>query len=249
MTRFGIDYAWGSPTGSALKSAGVTFVCRYLSTPGNSKNLSSTEARRLSDAGIDIVVVFETTASRALAGYGSGAADASSALRQARALGMPANRPIFFAVDFDTGGSPSRVDSYFDGIASVLGKSGSGPYGSYEVCAHLLARGFKYAWQSYAWSGGKWSKAQLQQYSNDHTLAGTSCDYDRAMATDFGQWRVGVNPLSRTQIKLNKWNAELVQIRKYVHDRGGHWSHHPIRWARAKRLKRIIKKYEKKLKK
>jgi hypothetical protein len=246
VSRFGIDYAWGTPNVAGFKAAGVSFVCRYISTPGNSKNISAGEARTLSNGGIDIVLVFETTAGRATAGKSAGAADARSARSQAAGVGMPSDRPLYFAVDFDTAGNPSKVDAYFDGVASVLGKDKSGPYGSYEVVKHLLDRGFKYGWQTYAWSRGQWdSRAQLQQYSNDHTLAGVSCDYDRGVRPDFGQWRIGWSPKpeSRKDRKIHKWQGELDQIRKYVHDKGDGWRKHPIRWARAKALKRILKKY------
>src|SRR5206468_7721015 len=57
-----------------------------------------------------------------------------------------------------------------------------------------------WGWQTYAWSGGKWdARAQIQQYSNDHVINGVGCDYNRAMADDYGQWRVGVSPAPKPQ--------------------------------------------------
>jgi hypothetical protein len=38
------------------------------------------------------------------------------------------------------------------------------------------------------------SRAQLQQYSNDHRINGVGLDYDRAVHDDYGQWKVGVSP-------------------------------------------------------
>jgi hypothetical protein len=121
----GIDYAFGRPTMAALKSAGIKFVCRYLSH-SPSKNLTAAEARKLTDAGIWIVVVWETTAKRALDGHAAGAADAKDARGQV------------------------------------------GIYGGYGPVKRALDGGHaKWAWQTYAWSGGRWnSRAQLQQYSN-----------------------------------------------------------------------------------
>jgi hypothetical protein len=186
--RFGIDYAWGRPNIAAFKAAGVTFVARYVSTPGNSKNISASEARTLSRGGLDIVLVFETTAQRATAGFSAGVRDARSARKQALAVGWPKGGVIYFAVDFDASGS--AVDRYFDGVASVLGKDHCGPYAGVRVVEHLMNRGFKWAWQTYAWSGGRWDpRAQLQQYSNEHYIGGVNCDYNRAVKADFGQWR------------------------------------------------------------
>src|SRR3954454_9683507 len=108
----GIDYAFGRPTMAALKSAGIKFVCRYLSH-SPSKNLTAAEAKKLSDAGIWIVVVWETTAKRALDGYAAGAADARDALAQAQICGMPDDRPIYFAVDWDaSAGQQGAINSY-----------------------------------------------------------------------------------------------------------------------------------------
>lgn len=195
---FGIDYAWGRPSVATLKKDGVQFVARYLSSPGASKNLTSSEAKTLSSGGIAIVVVFETTATRAEAGHAAGAADAKEALKEATAAGMPSGRPIYFAVDEDTTVGP-HITAYFKGVASVLGVGRTGVYGGYKVVKGLLDAGLvKWAWQTYAWSGGKWDpRAQLEQYSNSHTIDGVGVDYDRvARATihDFGQWTVGNVP-------------------------------------------------------
>jgi hypothetical protein len=192
----GIDYAFGRPPVAALKDAGVKFVCRYLSH-SPSKNLTPAEANELSAAGIWIVVVWETTARRALDGYAGGALDAMDAQVMAQGCGMPAGRPIYFAVDWDAQpGQQAAINTYLDGAASVLGRGQVGIYGGYEPVSRALAGGHAtWAWQTYAWSEGRWdARAQLQQYSNDHTLGGVGCDYDRAEKSDFGQWRVGVTP-------------------------------------------------------
>lgn len=192
----GIDYAFGRPSIAALKAAGVRFVCRYLSH-SPSKNLTHVEANELSAAGIWIVVVWETTAKRALDGYAAGALDAMDAQVMAQGCGKPEDRPIYFAVDWDAQpGQQAAINGYLDGAASVLGRDRVGIYGGYEPVSRALAGGHAaWAWQTYAWSGGRWAvDAQLQQYSNDHTLDGVGCDYDRAEKSDFGQWRVGVTP-------------------------------------------------------
>src|SRR5581483_10019326 len=196
MMTFGVDYAWHGDNGpliKALKAAQVTFVCRYLSH-SSGKNLTLAEAKALSAAGISIIVVWETTADRALAGHAAGAQDARDAAAEAKACGMPDGRPIYFAVDFDaSSGQQAAINAYLDGVASVIGKDRSGIYGGCNPVKRALDGGHcRWAWQTYAWSGGRWdSRAQLQQYSNDHTIGGVGLDFDRSEAADFGQWRIG----------------------------------------------------------
>lgn len=190
---FGIDYVTMPPI-SAMKAAGVTFVCRYLSYVNNLtqvKLLTTTEAKALSDAGIEIVSNYEWYANRALESAASGVQDAHIAASQHAACGGTASRPIYFSVDADVAGS--QVADYFRGVASVIGKARTGAYGSYRVLKYLFDMGLiSYGWQTYAWSGGQWeSRAHIQQYQNGMTLGGASVDYDRSIKSDFGQWRIG----------------------------------------------------------
>lgn len=194
MGRFGVDYAWGRPGVAALQAAGVTFAARYLSHDTTGKNLTHSEAASLSAGGLDVVVVWETGAQRVLDGYGAGVADARDADAQASACGMPSGRPIYFACDFDsTPGQQSAINSYLDGVASVIGRGRTGLYGGYYPVKRAFDAGkIRYGWQTYAWSGGQWDpRAQLQQYSNDHDINGVGLDYDRSTTSDFGQWRIG----------------------------------------------------------
>lgn len=190
---FGVDYAWGYKAGvpAELKAAGVKFVCRYLSTPGNTKNITREERFALSRAGLQIVTVFETTAGRALSSRAGGIADARSAQTQLTGLAAPVGAPVYFAVDFDaTPEQQTAINAYLIGAASVLGKNRVGIYGGYYPVKRALDAGVcRYAWQTYAWSGGQWDpRAHLQQYRNGMRLAGMSVDYNRATRTNFGQW-------------------------------------------------------------
>jgi len=195
MPREGIDYAWhGRVDTDAFREGGATFVVRYVSHD-ESKNLSADEARLLSDAGLDLAVVWESTQCRAREGRTAGAADARTASAQARACGMPEPRPVYFAVDFDAGDAelPQIVD-YLGGAATVLGTKRVGVYGGYRVVGHCLDRAVAgFAWQTYAWSAGRRDpRAQLYQHRNGVVIGGVSCDRDTAFAADFGQWRVPV---------------------------------------------------------
>jgi len=193
----GVDYAWGRPGASALKAAGKTFAARYLSHSTSGKNLTHAEAVALSNAGIWLVVVWETGANRALDGHTAGAQDARDALAQAKACGMPNDRPIYFAVDFDaSSGQKTAILNYFRGVASVIGTARTGMYGGYYPIKWAFDAGvIHWGWQTYAWSGGRWdSRAQLRQYSNDHVIGGVGLDYDRSTKSDYGQWKVGSSP-------------------------------------------------------
>ncbi|MEV6963782.1 DUF1906 domain-containing protein, partial [Hamadaea sp. NPDC051192] len=190
-TRQGIDYSWGRPDPSAIVAAGYSFVCRYVSWSTTGKNLTRAEADALRDAGLGIVTNWEYSANEALNGYSAGVENATEAYRQAIACGMPSNRPIYFSVDFDaTEAQQSAINSYFDGVASVLGRSRVGAYGGYYVIKRLFDAGkITWGWQTYAWSGGSWdSRAQLRQVQNGITVDGADCDRNEARAADFGQW-------------------------------------------------------------
>jgi hypothetical protein len=150
---------------------------------------SQQEIKDLKAAGIGLAMVYENNPRDPLKGHERGREDAQFALAQARSLGMPAGRPIYFAVDFDVSPQPDQTDSYFDGVAEVLGHGGSGPYGGIAVVSRQLNRGFKWAWQTYAWSRNQLDgRAQIHQYSNGHSIGGTPVDYDHAYYEDYGQW-------------------------------------------------------------
>ncbi len=191
---FGTDYAWSRPTVAAMKAAGVEFVCRYLSHDTTGKNATLAEVQTLRAAGMAIVLVWETTASRALAGMGAGQADAVDALSQARGLGLPDDRPIFFAVDFDaTAAQQPKINDYFSGVASVIGLNRTGMYAGYGPISMAFDAGkIRYGWQTLAWSGGKWDgRAGIQQYAIEKLIGGQDVDFNRSVLDDFGQWTVG----------------------------------------------------------
>lgn len=190
---FGLDYVTGPPI-AALKNAGVTFVCRYLSEVNaltQVKLLSAAEAKALGESGIAIVSNYEWYGNRAAEGTASGVYDARIAASQHAACGGPSDRPVYFSVDEDVDGA--QTAAYFRGIASVIGLARTGAYGSYRVIKYLFDNDLiAWGWQTYAWSGGLWEpRAHIQQYQNGVNLAGASVDYNRSLKADFGQWLPG----------------------------------------------------------
>jgi hypothetical protein len=173
---------------------GYQFVCRYVSG-GNSKDITSSEASADQAAGLDIVLVWETSG---LAGtdvadpMSQGVSDATGAQSEAASVGAPSTRPIYFAVDFDASSTDdTAVNAYFQGVASVLGLSRTGVYGGYYVVNELFNSGLvEWGWQTYAWSSGQWdARAQLRQTQNN--VDNGALDDDEGMVADFGQWGPG----------------------------------------------------------
>jgi hypothetical protein len=192
MTIEGVDYSTGPPTLGQLRAAGKRFVVRYVSEPGQAKNLTRVEADGLQTAGLAIAIVMQRGKTQALAGSTGGVADARSARDQVVKVGGPANGGvIYFAVDFDpTAAQMATVLSYVGTAASVLGKDRTGVYGGLRTVRAVLDAGLcRYAWQTRSWSGGVWEpRAQLQQYAHNLVLGSGLVDLDRATVADYGQW-------------------------------------------------------------
>lgn len=196
MVIKGLDYAWRHVPPSAVAQYG-DFACRYLSSD-ISKNLDKAEAADLASRGVWLVVVYETTSSRATAGFVAGASDAAKAQKMGRALGMPDSAPYYFAVDFDSAGPD--VKDYFAGVISVLGLARTGVYGGIRAVTYLHSKGFaKWVWQTYAWSGGAWyTTTHIRQVQNDIVIGGVGCDADVAFPDkdgNYGQWMPNKSPV------------------------------------------------------
>jgi hypothetical protein len=192
LPRKGIDYAYGTPDLGRLKAAGFNFICRYLGGDPD-KDLTKDEAAHLSTAGFDIITVFESTANAALAGEGQGITDGKNAREQLEEIGGDARTAVvYFATDFEvSAGQIPVIRSYFRGVIRQLGAARVGIYGGYEAVHELMSLdNIRYGWQTYAWSGGRWSPhAQLRQIRNDLSGYGIGYDEDRALTADFGQFR------------------------------------------------------------
>ncbi|MFC4034530.1 glycoside hydrolase domain-containing protein [Streptomyces polygonati] len=207
-TILGVDYAWSHPGGAALAAAGKKFAARYLSGD-TSKNLTRAEADDLAAHGVASVVVWESTADRAGQGYAAGAADAERAVLQAQAAGKPDSRPIYFAVDYDA--DSAIVAPYFRGVASVIGLARTGVYGGYRTVKYMLDYQIAtWAWQTTAWSGGRWDPRAHIRQGGTVTIHGVSCDLNTATTTDYGQWTPAHTPtVQEDDMPLSKADVEL----------------------------------------
>lgn len=184
----GIDCAHKITVAEAaqIRAAGYTFACRYLVPCSGSlawKALTASEARALSDVGLDILVVWETTANRCKDGAAAGTADGAAARKLAESMGIPATAVLYFAVDYDAGSEDYAViEAYLRAARANSGGYEVGVYGSYGVVEAMAARGAcRGFWQCYAWSYGKKSAHRnVYQYKNGCTVAGVSADLDEA---------------------------------------------------------------------
>lgn len=182
----GCDYSFWRAT-SASDLSGYDFVCRYLSG-GSSKDLTHAEAVQLTSWNKLIVANWESSGQGG--DHAQGVADATAALAEATACGMPAGKPIYFSIDADV--SPSSTDDYRNGVLSVLPGTQVGIYGSAAVVQHWRANGVAYGWRTMStdWSGGSSTQdCHLVQSGGNNNV-----DFDTALVSDFGGWNLNTVP-------------------------------------------------------
>ena len=192
-------YAAAIKTAFAALGCDRPFTCRYL------KNLSSAEVSALHAAGISIVAIFEAGAENALGGADQGEADGIRALRQASALGLPGDRPIYATVDTDAGSATlDTIADYFTAFAAAIAPHPVGAYGSGAVLTALRDINIRLLWLAGAmgWSGSREFDAagdptMVQGPTLDHGGRWSAIDWpdlgfeydpDIAYAEDFGAW-------------------------------------------------------------
>lgn len=203
--KLGVDYSWARPGGAALQAAGYSFAARYLSNDTSGKNITASEAVDLHEHGIDIVLVWEDSATAALQGKARGITDATSALAMTRALSVPDSVTIYFAVDFDaTEAQQTAIDDYLAGCASVIGLDRTGIYGGYWPVSRAAAnKSASKFWQTSAWSGANiFAGAALLQKTTQVFNGG--CDVDVEENVDLGAWVAGtpITPLSQPVVAV-----------------------------------------------
>lgn len=132
----------------AIKQQGIDFVIRHYSHQSG-KSLSLAEARALTDAGLQIGVLWEGPDMQL--GYYSraqGCADGAAAYLMAQSvIAQPSGSVIYFAVP-DAAALDGAAIRYFEGVNQAFGAAASGErqylvgvYGSAAICEGMLARG------------------------------------------------------------------------------------------------------------
>lgn len=174
-----VDYSYARPGVPKLITLNAVGVMRYVSHSTKGKNLTVGEAKAILDADMWLGIVFEDGAGRAKQGNSAGGLDRQFAEQQCDQLGVPADVPIFMAVDVDV--QPAAVIDYVKGAAGEARRP-MGLYGGYDIINALVVapgrlpdsgRPAAYGWQTSAWSEGKIS-ANAHLYQFDYVG-----DYDR----------------------------------------------------------------------
>lgn len=189
----GIDCATplNADTAHSLAAAGMGFTCRYLVPEKYAwKRLTRPEAEAITAAGIQIVSVFETSASRSAGGSTAGQADGKAAYGEAQLIGQPTGTAIYFAVDYDAQPADyDAIEAYLKAAGTQVPGYAVGVYGSFAVIEEMARRGAaKHFWQTYAWSCGQNSgKRNIYQYQNGVSMAGIEVDLNESFGNE-GFW-------------------------------------------------------------
>jgi hypothetical protein len=202
-----LDAAFPGWTVAELKAAGIVAVGRYLAPLPNGKVIKKPEYDALIAGGVGVFLVWEASATTALAaGYAGGYTHGREARRQARGLGHPDDRWIYQAVD--TGAEPSAaIRSYQQGFNDGGNVDVQGVYGDVDIGHDLLdAHLVRAFWQTNArgWPGDRVDSpraALIQRYRE--VVPGISGAYDvnDVIAADFGQNPKPVAPAPPTPVK------------------------------------------------
>ena len=214
-----IDFAMRQIPAQDIRGAGYSGVVNYVSTsrPGSNfgaKPITRPYAESLTAAGLVIVSNYQygkpggTAPSDFTRGFPGGVADARTAWQLHTAAGGARNAPIFFSVDDDINRNTwsSVALQWFRGINSVLGVQRTGVYGGYDVCRWAAADGvignsrtpgYRWAWQTKAWSRGQRDPAAVLYQrivstasSPGPVVGGIEVDVNDVMAQDCGQWNM-----------------------------------------------------------
>lgn len=184
-----------------IVAAGMKFVVRYYSLSA-SKAITLPEAKALSAAGLQLVVVYQDRNDK-LQRFSAaiGAQQATNALASAAALGQPAGSAIYFACDFDPSPTEARgpVMEYFHAVHDVIGPSpySVGVYGSGLTCRLIRDAGFaRFTWLSQS-TGFRDYRAFLPQANmvqavpaRDLIKNKLNIDDDIAQTADIGSFQV-----------------------------------------------------------
>jgi hypothetical protein len=186
-----LDYSAGFPGARAIKQAGYAGAVRYIGQPGRGKNTSRGELDDFSANDIGMALVFEQLDTDWQGGLTQGLLSGRRARDHATAIGFPADRPIYMAVDHDLvqAGEFSTMVKYLRGASSSLGGVHlTGVYGEADVIDRARDAGVaEWFWQTAAWSRGRRTEAHLYQRIGTVYVGGIGCDVNDVLQDDWGQ--------------------------------------------------------------
>lgn len=199
MTYQGIDTAEKiTPlTAQKLRQEGISFAARYLVPETGAtawKALSASEAKIIRDAGLALMLCWETTAERVKGGAPAGAEDGLQARDLADAMKVPAGTTIYFACDYDIQEKDiPAAEAYYRAARIAAGKYNAGVYGGLRICTAMKSKMFP-LWQCVAWSNTFIAPVIQYQWQGSpdaremEQKVGIAVDLDAAESLD-GMWR------------------------------------------------------------
>lgn len=187
----GVDFSFAKPPASRLIELGHRFVVGYISDlPASpAKNISKEQCDEYTAAGLELLLVWEMTATRASLGAAFGAADGRRAAILAAERGYPTYKPIIAADDTNTTASNlDAQEAYMRAFAEACAPYPNiiGIYGDVDVlerCAGLWQIGWvPNAW---AWSGVSRADAEARALAvGAHVLQHKGFYIDNTWAVD-----------------------------------------------------------------
>ena len=222
-----------------LKALGYEFAGRYLVPATGAlkwKALTKNECDIITGAGMKILAVWETTASRAKDGAIAGTTDGARAYTVARQVEMPTTGIIYFAVDYDAQPKDyDAIDAYLRAARVQTKEYEIGVYGSYNVIEEMYKRGVcKGFWQCIAWSYGRKSQhLTVYQATGGQPVAGHMVDLnecpDMAKA---GIWDYNDVESEDNDMTVEKFKELWLEMRKELQDNdASSWSNDAREWA------------------
>lgn len=161
----GVDTAARITTTQAekLRQNGVSFVGRYLVNQTMSKAVTDDETKRIHNADMGVLLIWETYATRCREGEAAGKRDGYEAYSLAKQMGVPSNTVIYFAVDYD---APKNdyvaIEKYLYAAKLACAPYRCGVYGKADLINSVHADAYM---QCVAWSNGMVStKNNIYQY-------------------------------------------------------------------------------------
>ncbi len=186
-----------------IAAAGMKFVARYYSHV-TAKTLTPAEAQSVSNAGVEIVAIFQDLNNSAdLFSSDAGALHAARALALASGIGQPAGTAIYFAVDFDPKAPQIQgpVLDYFKAVRKALSAApiqyAVGVYGSGLTCRLIRDSGCaKFTWLTCSAGYQEYAAfrphADIVQLAPERTiLPAVPIDDNIAQSANFGSFRLG----------------------------------------------------------
>lgn len=186
-----LDYSAGFPGAENIANAHYAGAVRYIGFPGRHKCATAGELADFDAHDRGMALVFEDTLTRWRGGRTAGAVDARLGRNHATAIGWPAGRPLYMAIDQDVVGFGEMATAmdYLRGAADTLGDPRLvGVYGEADVIDRARDEGLAgYFWQTAAWSRGRRTTANLFQRIGTVYVGGIACDVNDALTPDWGQ--------------------------------------------------------------